>query len=31
MSTNTGLNPDWITEAISETQVNGGTMISPEP
>ena len=29
ISTNTGVNPFCITEAISEIQVNGGTIISP--
>ena len=31
MSTNTGLKPHWITEAMSETQVRVGTMTSPGP
>src|SRR5262245_59944210 len=31
MSTNTGWNPLWITEAISDTHVNVGTMTSPGP
>ena len=31
MSTNTGLKLFWITEAISETQVSVGTIISPLP
>ena len=31
ISTKTGVNPVWITEAISETQVKVGTMISPKP
>jgi len=29
ISTKTGLNLFWITEAISEIQVNGGTITSP--
>ena len=29
MSTKTGLKPHWITEAMSDTHVSGGTMISP--
>ncbi len=31
MSTNTGVKPHWITEAMSETQVIGGTITSPGP
>src|SRR3989344_2404046 len=31
ISTNIGLKPHWITEAISDTQVRGGTIISPKP
>jgi hypothetical protein len=31
MSTNTGSNPFWIIEAISDTQVSGDTMTSPPP
>jgi len=31
MSTKTGEKPHWSTEAMSETQVSVGTMISPGP
>ena len=31
MSTKTGVKPHWITEAMSETQVIGGTITSPGP